>query len=158
MSDSRQPWWQKPVNKLMISMQKLGIPTGSPMVLTVPGRRTGRPRATPITPFNLQGRRYGVAGNPGADWARNARAAGAGALLRGGKALKVNIVELSAHEAGAVLRAYPENVPVGVRLAKRSERVRGGTPDVIDGGNSRYTEFEALAGIIPVFRLDPITP
>jgi hypothetical protein len=76
-----------------------------------------------------------------------------------GKTLKVNIVS-SAHrrQPAPCCGPYRENVPVGVRLAKRSEWVREGTPDVIDGANSRYTEFEALAGIIPVFRFDPNTP
>ena len=48
------------------------------MVLTVPGRKSGRPRSTPMTPFEFQGGLYVVAGYPGADWAANARAAGTG--------------------------------------------------------------------------------
>ena len=126
------------------------------MVLTVPGR-SGPPSwhadhsvQSPGPPLR-RGRKPGC--RLGAQ-----RPRGAGTLSRGGKTLKVNIVELSAPEARAVMLAYPENVPVGVRLAKRSEWVREGTADVIDGGNSRYTEFEALAGRIPVFRFDPITP
>ncbi|SPX88482.1 deazaflavin-dependent nitroreductase family protein [Mycobacterium xenopi] len=42
----------------MIAVQKLGIPTGPPMVLTVPGRKTGRPRSTPMTPFTFGGHLY----------------------------------------------------------------------------------------------------
>lgn len=49
MTNPTPPRWLKPVNKFMIAVQKLGIPTGPPMVLTVPGRKTGRPRSTPIT-------------------------------------------------------------------------------------------------------------
>lgn len=68
MSRPSPPRWLKPMNKLMIAMQRLGIPTGPPMVLTVPGRTTGRPRSTPMTPFTLDGQLYAVAGFPGADW------------------------------------------------------------------------------------------
>jgi deazaflavin-dependent oxidoreductase (nitroreductase family) len=117
------------------------------MVLRVPGRKSGRPRSTPMTPFEWQGHLYVVAGYPGADWAKNARAAGTGTLSRGRKSRRVKIVELSAAEARSVLRAYPDHVPVGIRFAKRSGRVKDGTPE----------EFEALAGVTPVFRFDPLT-
>jgi deazaflavin-dependent oxidoreductase (nitroreductase family) len=116
------------------------------MILTVPGRKTGQPRSTPMTPFTLDGRLYAVAGFPGADWARNARAAGSGTLARGRKSRRVNIVELPPRDARPVLRAFPTEVPVGVSFLKRAGLVRQGTPD----------EVEALAGRIAVFRLDPV--
>ena len=55
------------MNKVMMAVQKLGIPTGPAMVLTVPGRRSGKPRSTPMTPFEFDGGLYVVAGYPGAD-------------------------------------------------------------------------------------------
>jgi deazaflavin-dependent oxidoreductase (nitroreductase family) len=146
MSNPTPPRWLKPMNKLMIAMQKLGVPTGPPMVLTVPGRKTGRPRSTPMTPFTLDGQLFAVAGFPGADWARNARAAGAGTLRKGRKVRRVRITELTAEQARPVLREYPIEVPVGVGFLKRSGLVRQGNPE----------EVEALAGRIAVFRLDPI--
>lgn len=146
MSNPTPPRWLKPVNKLMVAMQKLGIPTGPPMVLTVPGRKTGQPRSTPMTPFTLDGQLYAVAGFPGADWARNARAAGAGTLRNGRKARRVKITELTAEQARPVLREFPIRVPIGVSFLKRSGLVRQGNPE----------EVEALAGRIAVFRFDPI--
>ncbi|OBG60919.1 MULTISPECIES: nitroreductase family deazaflavin-dependent oxidoreductase [unclassified Mycobacterium] len=146
MSHPMPPRWLKPMNRFMIALQKLGIPTGPPMVLTVPGRKTGRPRSTPMTPFTLDGHLYAVAGFPGADWARNARAAGAGTLGKGRKTRRVRITELTAEQARPVLRQYPAEVPVGVGFLKRSGLVRRGNPE----------EVEALAGRIAVFRLDPI--
>jgi deazaflavin-dependent oxidoreductase (nitroreductase family) len=135
------------MNKFMIAVQKLGIPTGPPMVLTVPGRKTGRPRSTPMTPFNLDGNLYAVAGFPDADWASNARAAGVGTLSKGRKARRIRITELTAEQARPVLRVYPIEVPVGIGFLKRSGLVRQGTPE----------EVEALAGRIAVFRFDPIS-
>ncbi|ORV09848.1 nitroreductase family deazaflavin-dependent oxidoreductase [Mycobacterium celatum] len=146
MTDPKPPRWLKLTNKVMIRMQKLGIPTGPPMVLTVPGRKTGQPRSTPMTPFTLNGHLYTVAGYPGADWVRNARAAGSGTLAKGRKSRRVKIVELSPEDARPVLRAFPVEVPIGVSFLKRAGLVREGTPD----------EVEALAGRIAVFRLDPI--
>lgn len=146
MSHPRPPRYLKPMNKVMIAVQKLGIPTGPPMVLTVPGRKSGQPRSTPMTPFEFDGGLYVVAGFPGADWAANARAAGTGTLSKGRRSRPVKIVELTAEQARPVLRVYPGEVPVGVTFAKRSGMVRDGTAD----------EFEALAGRIAVFRFDPI--
>ena len=76
MSDTRPPRWLKPMNKVMIAVQKLGVPVGPSAVLTVPGRKSGQPRSTPMTPFEHARGLYTVAGYPGADWAANARAAG----------------------------------------------------------------------------------
>jgi deazaflavin-dependent oxidoreductase (nitroreductase family) len=146
MPNINPPRWLKPANKLMIAMQKLGIPTGPPMVLTVPGRKTGKPRSTPMTPFTLDGQLYTVAGFPGADWASNARAAGVGTLTRGRKKRRVKIVELTAEDARPVLRVFPIEVPIGVGFMKRCGLVREGTP----------AEVEALAGRCAVFRFDPI--
>jgi deazaflavin-dependent oxidoreductase (nitroreductase family) len=145
MSDQRPPRYLKPMNKVMMAVQKLGIPTGPAMVLTVPGRKSGQPRSTPMTPFEHDGGLYTVAGYPGSDWAANARAAGAGTLSRGRKSRRVKIVELSTQEAGPVLRSFAVKVPVGVGFAKRSGLVDEGTPD----------EFAALAGQLSVFRFDP---
>ncbi len=39
MSEHRPPRYLKPMNKVMMAVQKLGIPTGPAMVLTVPGRQ-----------------------------------------------------------------------------------------------------------------------
>ena len=146
MTNSKPPRWLKPMNKFMMAVQKLGIPTGPPMVLTVPGPKSGQPRSTPMTPLTLDGHLYVVAGFPGADWARNARAAGRGTLSKGRKSRQVTIVELTAEEARPVLRVYPSEVPVGIGFLKRSGLVKDGTPE----------EIEALAGRVPVFRFDTI--
>ncbi|WP_375481758.1 deazaflavin-dependent nitroreductase [uncultured Mycobacterium sp.] len=146
MSERKPPRWLKPMNKFMIAVQKLGIPTGPPMVLTVPRRKTGRPSSTPMTPFTFDGHLYAMAGFPGADWARNARAAGVGTLSKGRKARRVQITELTAEQARPVLHVVPSEVPVAVGFLKRAGLVRKGTPD----------EVAALAGRIAVFRLDPI--
>ena len=145
MSELRPPRYLKPMNKFMMAVQRLGIRTGPAMVLTVPGRKTGKPRSTPMTPFEHDGGLYVDAGYPGADWASNARAAGAGRLSRGRRSRQVKIVELDAAESRPVLRAFAIKVPVGVGFAKRSGLVRDGAPD----------EFADLAGRLTVFRFDP---
>jgi len=143
----KPPWWLKPANKVFIQMSKLGMSFGgeSPVVLTVPGRNSGAPRSTPVTPMTLNGQRYVVAGFPGADWVKNVRAASEVTLTRGRKSERVRMVELSPDDAKPVLRAFPAEVPTGVSFMKRSGLVSDGLPE----------EFEALAGRCAVFRFEP---
>jgi len=145
----KPPWWLKPMNKVFMLMLRLGLPISGkegPLVLTVPGRKSGQPRSTPITPMYVDGTRYVVAGFPGADWERNARAAATATLTAGRTSETVRMVELSADEARPLLRQFPTLVPTGVSFMKRSGLVTDGTPD----------EFEALAGRCAVFRFDPV--
>jgi deazaflavin-dependent oxidoreductase (nitroreductase family) len=146
MSDPQPPGWLKPMNKVLMAIQKLGVVTGPVRVLTVTGRKSGQPRSTPATPFTLQGAVYVAGGYPRADWVLNARAAGEGVVTRGRSSERVSFVELTAEQARPVLRAFPREVPAGVGFYKRAGLVGEGTPD----------EFEALAGRCAVFRLDPI--
>jgi deazaflavin-dependent oxidoreductase (nitroreductase family) len=148
MSNSERlqpPWWLKYVNKAMIGLSRLGVTFG-PVVLTVPGRKSGQPRSTPVTPMTVDGREYIVGGLPGSDWAANARAAGEGTLQRGRRTERVRLVEMSTEEARPLLRAFPVEVPTGVGFIKNAGLVTGPNPD----------EFEALAGRCPVFRLDSV--
>ena len=144
----KPPWWLKPANKVFIQMSRLGLSFGgeSPVVLTVPGRKSGVPRSTPVTPMTVDGKQYVVAGFPGADWVANVRAAGQARLARGRNVRRVNMVELSTDDARPLLRAFPTEVPTGVGFMKRAGLVTEGRPE----------EFEALAGRCAVFRLDPV--
>ena len=146
----RPPRWLKAANKVFMLLLRLGVGVSrveSPVVLTVPGRKTGRPRSTPVTPMTVGGERYVVNGYPGADWVGNVRAAGTVTLTRGRRTERVRMVELSPEAARPVLRAFPAAVPTGVELMKRVGVLTDGTPD----------ELERLAGRLVVFRIDPIT-
>ena len=143
----RPPWWLKPLNKVFMAVMRLGLPISgneAPMVLTVPGRKSGEPRSTPITPMYVDDERYVVSGFPGADWVKNARAADTATLTSGKTAETVRMVELSPEDARPLLRQFPTLVPSGVSFMKRSGLVTDATPD----------EFEALAGRCAVFRFD----
>lgn len=141
----RPPWWLKYVNKVMIGLQKLGVNFG-PVVLTVPGRKSGKPRSTPVTPMTVDDKVYVVGGLPRSDWTANARAAGEGTLHRGRHTERVRLFEMSVEDARPLLRKFPVKVPSEVGFVKNAGLVTGPNPD----------EFEALAGKCPVFRLDPV--
>ena len=146
----RPPWWLKPMNKVFIALMRVGAPisrTEAPVVLTVSGRKSGKPRSTPITPMHIDGKRYVVEGFPGADWAANVRAAGEATLTLGRRSARVQMVELSPEEARPLLRAFPKEVATGVGFMKKAGLVKDGRPD----------EFEALAGRCAVLRFDEIS-
>lgn len=134
------------MNKLFIRLARLGLRFGgeSPVVLTVPGRKSGKPRSTPVTPMTVDGRQYVVGGFPGAHWVANVRAAPQVTISRGRRRERVRLVELAVDEARPLLREWPSQVPTGVGFMKRSGLVTHGRPE----------EFEALAGRCPVFRLE----
>ena len=138
------------MNKVFMVLLRLGVPISrveKPVVLTVPGRRSGKLRSVPVTPFELDGKRYVVNGYPGSDWVHNVRAAGEVTLIRGRRSERVRLVEVSLEDARPVLRALPEAVPTAVTLWKRVGLITEGTPD----------EVERLAGRCLVFRVDPVT-
>lgn len=92
-----------------------GIRFGPMMLLTVRGRRTGRPRTNPVDLFENDGRHWLVSthGVGDSNWVRNLRAAGEGTLTRGSHHYSFTAVELSQPEAGIVLRDV-----LGPRLAR----------------------------------------
>jgi deazaflavin-dependent oxidoreductase (nitroreductase family) len=140
----------KPLNNVLMIMLRLGLPipgAEAPVILTVAGRRSGRPRSTPITPMHIDGNRYVVNSYPGADWVSNIHAADDAVLRRGRRCERVRMVELAPEEAAPVLRQFPAKVPTGVDLMKRVGVLADGSPD----------EMESLAGRLPVFRIDPVT-
>jgi hypothetical protein len=84
-------------------------------VLSVPGRATGRLRATPVSPLTVDGERYILSPVPTSDWVRNARAAGWGMLAAGRRSRRVRLEEVTDPAVReAVLRAFPVEVPNGV--------------------------------------------
>jgi deazaflavin-dependent oxidoreductase (nitroreductase family) len=141
------PWYLKPGNKVMIAVTRLGLSFGDkgPVVLTVAGRKSGKPRSTPVTPMIIDGKQY-VAGVPGADWIANVRAAGQATLESGRRVEHVRVVELPDQEAAPLLRRLPAEVPGWVGFLRKGQLITHGTPD----------EFEALVGTVPIFRFDPI--
>lgn len=137
------------MNKVFMAAAKVGIPifgSDGPLVLTVTGRKSGKPRSTPVTPMTVDGNRYVVGGFPGADWVRNAQANPDAMLVRGKVREPVRLVELSAEQARPLLRQFPILVPTGVGFMKNAGLVTGPNPD----------EFERLAGRCSVFRFDSV--
>jgi deazaflavin-dependent oxidoreductase (nitroreductase family) len=144
-TNATPPRWLKPLNKVLMTAARVGLGMKDLPVLTVPGRKSGKPRSTPLSVLELSGQRYLLEGFPGADWARNVRAAdGAATLATGKRREQVRLVELDPQEALPVLRAWPERLPDGAKIMADAGVVDAVTPEA----------FEAVAGKCGVFRIE----
>ncbi|MDZ7886649.1 MAG: nitroreductase/quinone reductase family protein [Mycobacterium sp.] len=140
----KPPRWLKPLNRVFLLLRRVGAMKDM-HVLTVAGRRTGKLRSTPLTVVQLDDIRYLLEGFPGADWARNVRAAdGRAQLAANGTTENVRLVELDAEAAVPVLRQWPEHAADGSKIMKDAGIVDDVTADA----------FATLAGRCAVFRIE----
>ena len=141
--------WFRVGNYAVRVMSRIGLRMGPVCVLTVPGRRTGKPRSTPVSPLTVGGGRYVVAALPDSDWARNIRAAGHAQLSQGRRREPVTLIEVTDSTLKEqVMRAYPCEVPRGAPMF-----VRAGIAASPDPG-----AFAAAAGHVAVFEIRPVPP
>ena len=103
---------RRAANRLVRLLLRLGLMPGPTYLLTVPGRRTGRPMSTPVTLVEDGGERWLVAPYGDVGWVRNARAAGEVTLSRSGRSETLPIRELSPADAAPVLQRYVTRVPI----------------------------------------------
>jgi deazaflavin-dependent oxidoreductase (nitroreductase family) len=103
---------RRAANRLVRLLLRLGLLPGPTYLLTVRGRRTGRPLSTPVTLVEEGRTRWLVAPYGDVGWVRNARAAGQVTLSRGARSETLPIRELSPAEAAPVLQRYVTRVPI----------------------------------------------
>jgi hypothetical protein len=140
------PWWLKPANKIIMLLNRLGLPIGSQHVLSVPGRKSGKLYSTPVSLLTVEGRRYiCTAGETG--WVKNARVSGWGLIARGRRQERVALVELPVAERAPILREFPRQVPHGVQFF-----------ELVLGIPNDPEAFAAAAPRCPVFRIDQLSP
>lgn len=140
------PRWLTPANRLVTTLNRMGLALGTQWVLSIPGRRSGLMRATPVSLLHIDGARY-VATGFETQWVKNARASCWGTVQRGRQVYPVVLRELPVDERAPILREFPVQVPHGTPFF---ERLLGlpADPDA----------FAAAADRCPVFRLDPWHP
>jgi hypothetical protein len=137
------PKWLKYANRLIIALNRLGVSFGTWYILSIPGRKTGKMRSTPVSVLHINGQRYIVTGFD-TNWVKNARQAGKGILARGRKKEHILLVELPIEERPPILREFPRQVPHGVQYFEKLLNIPG-DPEAL----------AAAAPRCPVFRLDP---
>ena len=141
---SALPRWLGIASRVNLLLLRLGLRIGSQHILSIPGRKTGRLRSTPVSLVTSDGVRYAVAGEK-LSWVTNARAAGWGELFRAGRRERVALTELPPEERGPILRAFWHQVRGGRRfVAQLFGLPRDASAD----------DFAAAAPHCPVFRID----
>jgi deazaflavin-dependent oxidoreductase (nitroreductase family) len=142
------PWWVPAFNPVARLLLATGLPLGgTDALITVRGRRSGRPRTTPITVCENAGRRGLISPFGEVNWVRNLRAAGRATITVRGRREEVVATELDPVEAALFIRDV---------LAPHARRVRGGEWFVrtVDGIDLDHPA-EAARGR-PVFELRPL--
>jgi deazaflavin-dependent oxidoreductase (nitroreductase family) len=128
-------------DRVMAFMLRKGVGPPGLYLLTVPGRKTGIPRTTPVAPLEDREGRWLVAPFGPGGWVPNARAAGRVTLSRGRIAETFGATELMPMEAAPILRRYlaehPRTVSAYFDVAK----------------DDALEDFAAEAPRHPVFRL-----
>ena len=135
------PRWLGPANRVIIALQRLGVVIGTMHLISIPGRKSGKLRTTPISPLVVEGKRYIVGGFPQADWVKNARAAGWGILARGRKEERVTLIELPEEERAPILMQFPRDVPHGVQFFVKAGIVESPDPQAFAAAAPRCTVF-----------------
>jgi hypothetical protein len=145
-------------NAVMRTLIRAGVRIGTFAVLTVPGRKTGRPIHVPLVVFPYGGNDYLVAPYGVVNWVRNLRAAdGAAELRRGHVTEKICAVELPAEQAGPILKSSLQSGPPGVpRPIVHMFRRYSVLPYLDVDMDSSDDDFVRAARHHPVFRLQPV--
>ncbi|HUY70608.1 MAG TPA: nitroreductase family deazaflavin-dependent oxidoreductase [Gaiellaceae bacterium] len=122
---------------------RLGVSVWGSRLLEVPGRRSGKPRRTPVNVLWFQGNRYLVAPRGRTQWVRNLRAAGEGNLLLGRRREPFQAEEIADAEKEPIIREYLRRWKWEV-----GQFFAGVGPD------SAADELARIAPDHPVFRID----
>jgi deazaflavin-dependent oxidoreductase (nitroreductase family) len=72
----RVPFWVPFANAVARPLLAAGVPLGPNALVTIRGRKSGRPRSTPLTVVEASGRRWLMAPYGEVSWVRNLRAVG----------------------------------------------------------------------------------
>ena len=126
-------------NRAIRTLIRLGLVPNT-YLLTVRGRKTGKPFSNPVTIVEADGRSWLVAPYGAVGWVRNARASKQVTLTRRGHARSYTLREVSSDEAGPILKRY-------VSLAKITR------PYFRAQFDAPPAEFAAEADDHPVFEL-----
>jgi deazaflavin-dependent oxidoreductase (nitroreductase family) len=129
-------------NRIMGWWSATGLPPSLQQTIEVRGRKSGKWRSSPIVVATVEGKRYLVSMlGPQSEWVRNIIAADGEAVLRHGRRERVRLVPIPPEERAPVLHEY-------VRIA------RSGRRHFPLGTEAAPSDFAAIAGRYPVFRID----
>ncbi|HVH64008.1 MAG TPA: nitroreductase family deazaflavin-dependent oxidoreductase [Candidatus Dormibacteraeota bacterium] len=120
VTPQRAPGFVGLFNPLARRLLRIGPLLGPNALITIRGRKTGRPHTTPVALVALDGRRWVIGTFGETNWVRNLRAAGEATLTAGKSRIDVKAIELDVPQRTAffkeTLGPYARNLPVGPLL------------------------------------------
>jgi deazaflavin-dependent oxidoreductase (nitroreductase family) len=130
------------INRLMKTVIQLGIGPSQMHLLTVTGRKSGKPYTTPVSLVIQNDARFLVSPYGEINWVRNARATGTVTISRGRRTETLRIKELDATASAPILKQYIASEAI-------TRPYFDATPE------SPVEDFAREAHRHPVFRLIP---
>ena len=103
---------RRTVNAVMMAMLRAGVGSRSTYLLTTTGRKTRRPRTTPVIVVNTGSGRWLVSPYGSVAWVHNVRATPDVTLRRGKRTEELRAEEVDSDTAGPILRQYVRNVRI----------------------------------------------
>lgn len=101
----------KTFNTMIVALLRAGVKIGNMTLLTVPGRKSGQPRTTPIWVTEHHGQRWVISPYGQVNWVHNLRVASEATLTRAHHTERISAVELSAREAAPMLKQTLATAP-----------------------------------------------
>jgi deazaflavin-dependent oxidoreductase (nitroreductase family) len=121
-SADRAPVWVRAFGPIATRLLNARVPLGFNRLLTVRGRRSGRPLTTPLAVIERDGRRWVWAPWGEVNWVRNLRAARTATITVGGRDVKVRADELDEGQRVTffrdVLGPLARGIPLGVSFIR----------------------------------------
>ena len=144
----RVPGWVPYFNLIAKPLLAIGVPLGPDVLLSVPGRVSGKLRTTPVTLCENEGRRGLISPFGETHWVRNLRAAGRATIRVGARREELHAVELGLPEAAGFIRDV---------VAPHARRSRFGAWFVRNVDKIDIDDPDAAAIGRPVFELFPLS-
>ena len=123
---------------------------GPMLLLTVRGRKTGKPRTQPVDLHEHEGRRFLIATHGVGSWVHNLRAAGGGVLSLGWSRQAFTAVELTPEAGGPVIKEV-----LGPLLASQGMRGAFLRQNLGVTADASLNDYINAARRHPVFELAP---
>lgn len=143
-------WYRRINNRLGVLLTSLGLAPRDAVTLEVRGRRSGKPRRTPVLRTPYLGEDYLVALAGESEWVRNVRGTAGRAVIRRRGPRPVHLVEVPAEERPAIISEYLRRGAErgGSKVAAKQARYYFGV-----NADPSLEEIRAVADYYPVFRV-----
>ena len=142
--------WYRRFNHLGVTLTSFGLAPSDAVTLQVRGRRSGKPRRTPILRTPYRGDDYLVSLSGESQWVRNVRAAAGHAVIQRRGTHRVRLTELPTGDRAPVIAEYIRRAVdrSGPKAAERANRSYFGL-----GPDASLEDIEAIVDHYPVFRI-----